>query len=225
MRLTENCSEHHVPQRARNDSVLDRSRNLPKGQSNIRGQCADTEVNHHGLQDPANAQDAQSCRANDVTNGGPKIYGRHGDIHPGNLLYFELNHEDRRRAQGILKIADFGQAELNSKLSKTKTRSVAHTLTYRPPECDLQPKVIGQVYDIWCLGCVYLEFITWTLGGAELLTRFAQERLSPDYFQDMQKTDTFFEVVQHPITRKPRVKVKDKVIQVRDSHNIESAVF
>lgn len=52
---------------------------------------------------------------------------------------------------------------------------------------------IRQTYDIWCLGCVYLEFITWLLGGRELQVTFAVVRATPDVLQQSFKTDTFFE--------------------------------
>ena len=130
------------------------------------------------------------------------------------MLWFSSTRNEKRRLGGTLKIADFGQAELNSILSKTKPRSVAHTVTYRPPECDLPDAPIRQEYDIWCLGCVYLEFVAWMLGGEILLTRFAKERLAPDYLQNGHSTDTFFQLMD-PATLKREVKVKDKVIQVR----------
>lgn len=150
----------------------------------------------------------------DGADGQAKIYGRHGDIHPGNMLWFTSNREKNAPVCGTLKIADFGQAELNTIMSKTKPRSVAHTVTYRPPECDLEQAPIRQEYDIWCLGCVYLEFVTWMLGGARLLNNFAQRRLSLDHFE-RQSTDTFFEAV-FPMTHKQEVRVKERVIHFID---------
>lgn len=144
----------------------------------------------------------------------PKVYGRHGDINPGNMLWFDCGQEPDGVLRGMVKIADFGQAELNSHLSKTKHGNVATTLTYRPPESDLPTPIIRQEYDIWCLGCVYLEFITWILGGSKLLAQFARDRLAPDYFHDKQETDTFFQMVQDPETLERKVEVKEKVLQV-----------
>jgi serine/threonine protein kinase len=113
-----------------------------------------------------------------------------------------------------LKLADFGQAELNSLLSRTKPRSVANTLTYRPPECDLQDKTIRQSYDIWCLGCVLLEFVAWMLGGKDLMEKFSFKRLAPDVFQFNKKTDTFFQVVTNALTLATEVMVKKSVTDV-----------
>lgn len=150
----------------------------------------------------------------------PKVYGRHGDIHPGNMLWFSPAHSEKKLLGGLLKISDFGQAELNCYLSKTKPRSsVAQTVTYRPPEYDIPNAPISQVYDIWCLGCVYLEFVAWILGGAKLVIKLSAQRLAPDLSQNRSSTDTFFQVID-PMAFKRELevgdfKVKDKVLQVR----------
>lgn len=143
-------------------------------------------------------------------------YGRHGDINPGNILWYDDSDGDKKVLKGTLKLSDFGQAELNSLRSRTRRKSVANTLTYRPPECDLQPKAIRQSYDIWCLGCVYLEFVAWVFGGEELLTVFGLRRMTRDIFSHNQKTDTFFEVVRNQDTNHPGVKIKPAVTQVCD---------
>ena len=136
-------------------------------------------------------------------------WGRHGDLKPENILWYS----DSKSGAGSLKISDFGEAELNSRASKSKSRSqLANTMTYRPPECDLQPKIIRQSYDIWCLGCVYMEFITWMLGGVELWEEFAMKRLSWDIFQQA-RSDTFFELVKSD-TDEVSAMVKKAVTEV-----------
>lgn len=47
--------------------------------------------------------------------------------------------------------------------------------TYEPPEIKLGKK-ISRAYDIWSLGCVYLEFITWLVCGWEALDKFPKAR-------------------------------------------------
>lgn len=143
---------------------------------------------------------------------GDKIrqWGRHGDIKPENILWFDGAHG----TGGLLKISDFGESELNSRLSKTKRRSsVVNTRTYSPPECDLETKIIRQSSDIWSLGCVFMEFVTWMLGGVDLWRDFARRRQVWDPVQKM-KTDTFFEIFITK-TGELRVKVKDAVTQVK----------
>jgi serine/threonine protein kinase len=140
-------------------------------------------------------------------------WGRHGDLKPENILFFIEPHTDNTK--GTLKIADFGQAQLNSKSRKSKLQAgeVAHSLAYRAPESDLQPKRISQSHDIWSLGCVYLEFITWMLGGAKLLRNFSKRRVSWDIFNQAE-TDTFFEIVRNEDTQEAEIMVKPAVTKV-----------
>ena len=146
-----------------------------------------------------------------------KQYGRHGDINPKNILWYNDSDAEGTRSRGILKIADFGQAEVNSFLTKTKHRDVANTMTYRPPECDaspLQPAFIRQSYDIWCLGCVYLEFVAWLLGGYTLLADFAKQRLAPDELQTGMNTDKFFESIRSEELKCRMFRLKPVVAEV-----------
>jgi serine/threonine protein kinase len=147
-------------------------------------------------------------------------YGRHGDINPSNILWYSSGPCDKEFLKGTLKIADLGQAELNSWQSKTGPRSVANTMTYRPPECDTQPRIIRQSYDIWCLGCVYLELVAWLLGGEKLLTAFGKARKAPDIFHNNDETDTFFEFVRNPDTSQPEVRIKLAVIKVSNIQHV-----
>ncbi|KAF9882272.1 protein kinase domain-containing protein [Colletotrichum karsti] len=118
-------------------------------------------------------------------------YGRHGDLKPENLLWFPHRGDEK----GILKIIDFGQAELHSENSKTYRQSRGiDTLTYRPPEGEIQPLMMRQSSDIWSLGCIYLEFVTWMFDGAEGVQSFKTSRLSYDPHLRM-KSDKFFECV------------------------------
>ncbi|KAL3299014.1 HET-domain-containing protein [Colletotrichum asianum] len=120
-----------------------------------------------------------------------QLYGRHGDIKPENILWFPALQTSRHN--GTLKVSDFGLSELNSRYSKSKRRSqVPNSPTYRPPECDLRQKIIKQSYDIWTLGCLYLEFIAWTLGGWDLVSQFTRRRRSTNLGEV--HSDCFFEI-------------------------------
>jgi serine/threonine protein kinase len=163
--------------------------------------------------DPTQPELSQVPEKNDL-----KQYGRHGDINPGNILWYDDTADARDVLRGTLKIADFGQAELNTLKSKTKEREVAITLTYRPPECDqgldrIRP-TIRQTYDMWCLGCVYLEFLTWFIGGYDLLMEFTKSRMTPDLFQNNVKTDAFFQALRVPGEDTHEFMVKKAVTRV-----------
>ncbi|KAF2026799.1 hypothetical protein EK21DRAFT_73336 [Setomelanomma holmii] len=151
-------------------------------------------------------------------------YGRHGDINPQNILWFTDDLANpaivSRDLRGLLKIADFGTAEMNSTYSKSGPRDVANTMTYRPPECDAADRTIRQSFDIWCLGCVYLEFVTWMLGGAALVRKFAQKRMSRDPVYGNDETDTYFELIWNKDTRKTEARVKPSVIEVLSRMNL-----
>jgi serine/threonine protein kinase len=105
-----------------------------------------------------------------------RLYGRHGDIKPENILWTDEHLIDEHRGvrrEGCLLIADFGLMDFHSAITRSKVRpNIAGTPAYEPPEPDLQSN-ISRAYDIWSLGRVYLEFITWLLGGKKELDRLS----------------------------------------------------
>jgi len=149
------------------------------------------------------------------------LFGRHGDIKPENVLWFP-NPDEEKDKRGTLKLSDFGLAELSShrtKSMKPKTNPAASP-PYRAPEWDLDDSSrISRSYDTWTLGCLYLEFITWQLGGWELVDEFAEERKSPDPMWFGIPTDTFFKIVHDKITRKAGAVVKPSVSKVSLIHS------
>ena len=128
------------------------------------------------------------------------LYGSHGDVKPKNLLFI----------QGRLVLADFGLGRLNSKVSRSKhePESLAKTATYRAPEFDLPLGRIGPTSDLYSLGCVFLEHITWFLLGPDSIGRFSQARAQTNQFGF--NADEFFSINladdQQLAAVKPRVK-------------------
>ncbi|KAI0103826.1 kinase-like domain-containing protein [Nemania sp. FL0031] len=117
-------------------------------------------------------------------------FGRHGDIKPKNILYYPKPG----CAHPTLVICDFGVSELRFRITGS-AKDDALTLSYRAPECDIEGKSPGRPADIWSLGCVYLEFVAWLLGGFPLVHQFTNRRLSYDMrlMSLTLKTDAFFE--------------------------------
>ena len=104
-----------------------------------------------------------------------KKYGRHGDIKCDNILCFQ---EVESPDQFILVIADFGLSSLNRDTSRSNipNEKIPGVPGYRPPECDIKGGLISRAYDIWTIGCLFLDFMTWLMGGPNLLTEFEDQR-------------------------------------------------
>lgn len=131
-------------------------------------------------------------------------HGRHGDIKPKNILWFPEG------SYGILKITDFGIAHftVENKVLARKNGRVPNSLTYRSPECDDPEGLLSGMCDVWALGCVYLVFITWYIGGHTHIENFAHKRLAIDHYWQSWRTDTFF-TIEGGVAR-----VKSSVINV-----------
>lgn len=106
-----------------------------------------------------------------------ELYGRHGDIKPENLLWFRYDGKDVKDPFGVLKIADFGLGRFHGRDSRSgiPASSVVSSPTYEPPECKLR-RPVARSYDIWSLGCLNLEFVTWLLKDSAAIDGFADAR-------------------------------------------------
>lgn len=75
----------------------------------------------------------------------------HRDIKASNIL---VNNE------GILKVADFGLANVFTPRNKQPLTSRVVTLWYRPPELILGSTNYGAYVDLWSVGCVFAELLS-----------------------------------------------------------------
>ncbi|KAH7386570.1 putative cyclin-dependent kinase 2 [Cadophora sp. MPI-SDFR-AT-0126] len=116
-------------------------------------------------------------------------FGRHGDIKPENILWMR----DSSEASGILVIADMGLGRFHRKESKSRVdpKTISGSHTYAPPEVALN-KPVSRAYDVWSLGCVFLEFITWLLKGSQGLDTFGSIRM--EKAEDGVFDDTFYSI-------------------------------
>lgn len=99
----------------------------------------------------------------------------HADLKPENILCFLS--KDGEHPTMTVKLADLGEAIRLDDESHVKAEKamVPHTKTYRPPEYN--PVDLKNLnYDVWCLGCLYLDFITWFLDGWEAVETFGDSR-------------------------------------------------
>ncbi|GIJ89124.1 hypothetical protein Asppvi_008054 [Aspergillus pseudoviridinutans] len=118
-------------------------------------------------------------------------FGRHGDLKAENIVWFP-SYPGCTDTDGILQITDLGLASLHSigSVSNGDPAGVRGTKTYRPPDNHRNLR-ISRKWDIWSLGCLYLEFITWIVLGFDAIVEFAELRgaergetdeFSEDYF-------------------------------------------
>lgn len=112
----------------------------------------------------------------------------HADIKPENILCFR---DPASVGPPVLKLADFGEAKFIESGVPLKASKVAHVLTYRPPEHSPQG-VITLNYDVWCLGCLFLDFVTWAILGQEGIDNFRADREDEGNDSVQLAEDTFF---------------------------------
>jgi len=145
-----------------------------------------------------------------------KIRGRHGDIKPNNILWFEQREDD----YNLLVLSDLGLTRYHSQLTNSLVSRIdGCTTAYRAPEVDMR-RSISQRYDVWSLGCVFLEFCVWYLQGWESLERFEDDRLEEKDDRQHEKDDLniwpdhYYTISTCDETREPRAKVKQVVLKV-----------
>ncbi|KAF5633437.1 serine threonine kinase [Fusarium sp. NRRL 52700] len=141
---------------------------------------------------------------------GVKFYGRHGDVKPQNILWFEMDDEPH----GLFVLADFGLTKFHRERtrSRTKNTTVAYTYTYAPPEIDIEGRLMSRSSDIWSFGCVLFEMVCWLIGGWELCGVFSHARLTDEDASGILRTDKFFAIVKLEDDNWRRFTVKPQVL-------------
>lgn len=132
-----------------------------------------------------------SVGRNLVVELGEAKFGRHGDLKAENILWF---NDVGSGPSGLLQITDFGLGHFHRLESRSvqDPRKITGSETYIPPEIPLN-QLVSRKYDLWSLGCVFLEFVTWLLEGSAGLEEFGKRRMerAPDGVKD----DTFYSLV------------------------------
>ncbi|KZL81698.1 protein kinase-like (pk-like) [Colletotrichum incanum] len=144
-----------------------------------------------------------------------KTRGIHGDLKPLNILvyrnwnYPEDSEEEMRpdpdssdeepdpqstseesdpqkhfEGLGVLQITDFGRSSFHHTLTVEDIKFTTLGGDYCPPELQLKLSVSPSL-DIWTLGCLYLEILTWILEGPQGIERFREKRdATPGFLMD-----------------------------------------
>ncbi|EWG48696.1 CMGC/CDKL protein kinase [Fusarium verticillioides 7600] len=151
------------------------------------------------------------------------LFGRHGDIKPENILWYPEIPSTPGTVGGILKITDFGFSEFSSKpkVDREGRGFIVNSPSYRAPEINITTGdgLIGPSYDVWALGCIYLEFLAWWLGGRDYVQSFANRRLDFDIAHwkgrtTNYRTDGFFLIINFQVPDEERVEVRKSVNEV-----------
>ncbi len=144
-----------------------------------------------------------------MVQSGEEWFGRHGDIKPQNVLWFDKSLLTDS-PMGVLQIADFGLGRFYGRDSRLEVEPepLHFPPTYAPPESQLQQPV-SRAYDIWSLGCLYLEFITWLLKGSLDIDGFSEFRARENAATGI-SDDDFFTIITD--TNGTRAIVRESVV-------------
>lgn len=139
-----------------------------------------------------------------------EAFGHHCDIKPANLLWFP---GEGGSDMGTIKITDFGLTRFSRDENGMEIQGYPNSPTYRPPECEFPDGRIRCSYDIWALGCLFLEFTAWYFGGWELVQSFKRKRKDGDErpLYPALREDTFFTLIDRS---KSQAQVKTVVTEV-----------
>ncbi|GJC89562.1 hypothetical protein ColLi_12400 [Colletotrichum liriopes] len=127
----------------------------------------------------------------------------------GNFLWFHTS-----TFPGLIALSDFGLGRLHTQVSRSKQdpKNIERTATYRSPEFDLPFGKVSPRSDIFSLGCVMLEYVTWFLMGLD-----AVEKVFPDARSERDiygfDSDVFFSIKNEKAFLKPSVAKWIKELQ------------
>ncbi|KAF4544497.1 Protein kinase domain-containing protein [Lasiodiplodia theobromae] len=149
-----------------------------------------------------------------VSNGEER-FGRHGDLKPENILWFHDFTGD------VCQITDFGLGRFHGR--DTRTKAAPYTIysspTYEPPECHIYLPV-SRAYDLWSLGCLFLEWVSWMLAGWQAIEDFSRSRVEQSLIMNQDGAiydDYFWSFVVEGNNRNARVRdgVEQWVLKLR----------
>ena len=135
----------------------------------FRGMAEAVKRIHHDLPDKETTTSNLTVK---TSAPGERRTAWHHDIKPENILFFKNNTSNH----GMFRLSDWGSAKVNPYRTRSiNTTSPIGTLTYEPPERTKEGKT-SRPYDIWSLGCVFLELLVWAVSGSRFVTIFGDQR-------------------------------------------------
>ena len=91
------------------------------------------------------------------------FHGYHLDLKPSNILIEE---------NGRCRITDFGRATFKRGDGTSRIEGMGGAAAYAPPEADAGMSQTNRKYDIWSLGCIFLEVCAFVVGGYDGVAEF-----------------------------------------------------
>ncbi|KAI1734660.1 hypothetical protein F4680DRAFT_470682 [Xylaria scruposa] len=125
---------------------------------------------------------------------------RHGDLKPENIVCFKTdnglpNSEEKDSEDIRLVIIDVGLAKIHNKNTqlRAKTDTKVSTRRYAAPELETRPgKELSRRFDVWSMGCIFLEFAIWLIYGKQKLLEFTTGN-APEEFKFFETESTFLD--------------------------------
>lgn len=174
----------------------------------------------NALREIHNLSDADSTTMDPSTNLLPPVIqprksGWHHDLKPANILYFRKLSS----SGGEFHIADFGTGKVHTYRSgSVNTKSPNGTPTYEPPDV-AKEGVTSRPYDVWSMGCVFLELLVWATFGWSAVKNFERERVDrrfPGTQIDRYAKDDGFWQITGDEKASLRQSVKDWIMKLQD---------
>ena len=162
------------------------------------------------------SQSGELIDQNEHTRANPnRSIGIHFDLKPSNIL---VNRPSRNPPSFHFVVADFGLARIKDLTRGSEgTRSRGGDDAYAPPESAMQDRR----YDIWSLGCIFLEILTFLVLGHKGVGDLDKARSAPS-MGPARQTPCFWEPVSggHPVSEEqvsgPSAKLKEGVKKFLD---------
>ncbi|CZR44466.1 uncharacterized protein FPRO_14219 [Fusarium proliferatum ET1] len=143
---------------------------------------------------------------------------RHGDLKPANILLFP-----ERSGSYRLMITDVGLSKLHILATSKRlngTTAKATTRRYSPPEFDLlfdddgEPVEdsddikLSRKFDIWSLGCVFIELLLWAQLGRQKYKEFDRS---------MKRDRRFWDSAREDLDTRVKVRIQDLEDSIKDT--------
>lgn len=147
--------------------VLEQIKGITSGVRKMHNPCEDQKSDQPPMQFTSEVQNDNGC---------------HGDLKPKNILRYHDETKDNQL--GTLCISDAGLARFYEQVTSKRVPGSSMkygTVEYAPPEFDRPGSIKrSRKYDMWSLGCIFLEFITWVLKGNHGVVQLRKARTPPE---------------------------------------------